>query len=43
MESTRSRGDRYALSAPRNKRASIVSDIVLVHVDATLRTPRLFH
>ena len=49
MESTRSRGDRYALSALRNKRASLASDIVqlerklrhcresLVHVDATLR------
>ena len=45
----RSRGDRYALSALRNKRASLASDIVqlerqlrhcresLVHVDATLR------
>lgn len=49
MESTRSRGDRYALSALRNKRAALASDIVqlerklrhcresLVHVDATLR------
>lgn len=45
----RSRGDRYALSALRNKRASLASEIVqlerqlrhcresLVHVDATLR------
>ena len=45
----RSRGDRYALSALRNKRASLASDIVqferklracresLVHVDACLR------
>ena len=49
MESTRSRGDRYALSALRNKRASLASEIVqlkrqlrhrkesLGHVDATLR------
>jgi hypothetical protein len=49
METSRSRGDRYALSALRNKRASLASDIVqlerklrhcresLVHVDATLR------
>lgn len=49
METTRSRGDRYALSALRNKRATLASDIVqlerklrhcresLVHVDATLR------
>jgi hypothetical protein len=48
-EDYRSRGDRYALSALRNKRASLASDIVqlerqlrhcresLVHVDATLR------
>ena len=46
---TRCRGDRYALSALRNKRATIASEIVslerqlrhckeaLVHVDATLR------
>jgi hypothetical protein len=45
----RSRGDRYALSALRNKRASLAAEIVsherqlrhcresLVHVDATLR------
>jgi hypothetical protein len=49
MEQSRSRGDRYALSALRNKRATLSSDIVqlerklrhcrpsLVHVDATLR------
>jgi hypothetical protein len=49
MDTPRSRGDRYALSALRNRRASIASDIVqleaklrhcresLVHVDATLR------
>lgn len=49
MTYERSRGDRYALSALRNRRASIASDIVslerqlrhcresLVHVDATLR------
>lgn len=49
MENTRSRGDRYALSALRNKRAAIASDIMqterklqhlrssLVHVDATLK------
>jgi hypothetical protein len=49
METSRSRGDRYALSALRNRRASLASDIVqlerklrhcresLVHVDATLR------
>lgn len=46
---TRSRGDRYALSALRNKRAMIASEIIqlerqlrhrrdiLVHVDATLK------
>ena len=45
----RSRGDRYALSALHNKRASLASEIVqlerqlrhcreaMVHVDATLR------
>lgn len=49
METTRCRGDRYALSALRNKRASLASEIVeterklrhlrdsLVHVDATLK------
>lgn len=49
MTYERSRGDRYALSALRNRRASLASDIVqlerklrhcresLVHVDATLR------
>ncbi len=49
MEGTRSRGDRYALSALRNKRASLASELVqlkrqlrhkeemLGHVDATLR------
>ena len=49
MESTRSRGDRYALSALRNTRASLASELVqlkrqlrhkkeaLGHVDATLR------
>ncbi|NJO33384.1 MAG: hypothetical protein HC869_09805 [Rhodospirillales bacterium] len=49
MTLERSRGDRYALSALRNKRASLASDIVqlerklrhcreaLVHVDATLK------
>ncbi len=49
MEQTRSRGDRYALSALTHKRASIASEIVqlerqlrhrrdmLVHVDATLK------
>ena len=49
METSRSRGDRYALSALRNKRASLTSEIVqlerqlrhrkesLGHVDATLR------
>jgi hypothetical protein len=49
METSRSRGDRYALSALRNKRASLASEIVqlerqlrhrkesLGHVDATLR------
>ena len=49
MEQSRSRGDRYALSALRNKRASLASEIVqlkrqlrhrkesLGHVDATLR------
>jgi hypothetical protein len=49
MTLERSRGDRYALSALRNRRASIASEIVqleaklrhcresLVHVDATLR------
>ena len=49
MEQTRSRGDRYALSALRNRRASLASEIVhlerqlrarresLGHVDATLR------
>lgn len=49
MTYERSRGDRYALSALRNKRATIASEIVslerqirhrreaLVHVDATLR------
>lgn len=49
MTYERSRGDRYALSALRNKRATLASDIVqlerklrhcresLVHVDATLR------
>lgn len=48
-ETTRSRGDRYAISALRNKRATIAAEIVqierqlrhrkesLVHVDATLR------
>jgi len=48
MSYERSRGDRYALSALRNKRATIASEIVqterhlrhlresLVHVDATL-------
>jgi hypothetical protein len=46
---TRSRGDRYALSALRNKRATIASEIIqlerqlrhrrdmLVHVDAALK------
>jgi hypothetical protein len=49
MTYERSRGDRYALSALRNRRATIASEIVslerqlrhcresLVHVDATLR------
>ena len=49
METTRSRGDRYALSALRNTRASLASELVqlkrqlrhkkeaLGHVDATLR------
>ncbi len=48
-DTTRSRGDRYALSALKNKRATIASEIVhlqaqlrhrkdmLVHVDATLQ------
>ena len=48
MESTRSRGDRYALSALRNTRASLASELVqlkrqlrhkkeaLGHADATL-------
>ena len=48
-ELSRSRGDRYALSALKNKRATIASEIVqlerqlrhrkdmLVHVDATLK------
>ena len=49
MAYERSTGDRYALSALRNKRANLASEIVslerqirhrreaLVHVDATLR------
>jgi hypothetical protein len=49
MTYERSRGDRYALTALRNKRASLASEIVqlerklrhcresLVHVDATLK------
>jgi hypothetical protein len=49
MSTTRTRGDRYALSALRNKRATIAAEIAqlerqlrhrkksLVHVDATLR------
>jgi len=49
MSTERSRGDRYALSALRNRRATIAAEIVslerqlrhcresLVHVDATLR------
>lgn len=49
MTHERSRGDRYALSALRNKRATLASEIVdlerqirhrrdsLVHVDATLK------
>jgi hypothetical protein len=49
MDTSRSRGDRYALSALRNKRASLASELVqlkrqlrhkekmLGHVDATLR------
>jgi hypothetical protein len=49
METTRSRGDRYALTALKNKRATLASEIIhferqirhrrklLLHVDATLK------